>query len=523
MLSYDDIPHEFNVATYFLDRHREEGTAGRTALIADGRPYSYDDLARLTNRVGHVLRDLGLRREQRVLMVLDDGAEFVATWYATLKVGGVTAEVYTFLAPKDYVYYLQYTRAEVAVVGRNVLERFREAAPQSRHLRRVLVVGARPEDLRPGEEHFETLVAQAPDELDPEPTGRDDVAIWKFTTGSTGAPKACVHRMHTPLLSFECYARGVLGFRPDDVVLPVPKLFFGYARDLAALYPFGVGATGVVFAERTTPDTIFRLVAEHRPTILVNVPTMMRAMLDHPAAGEQDLSSLRLVTSAGEALPPDLQRRWDDLFGVEILDGMGSSEAYHIYLSCRPGAVRPGSLGQAVPGYRVTTVAEDGRELGPGEVGRIWVDGPTTAEQYFGDRAKSLETYAGSVVMTGDLGERDEDGFFWYRGRADDLLKVGGIYVAPIEIERALDGHPAVAECAVVGYTEDGLQRPRAYVVVADGHAASDELAGALRDHVRATLSPHKYPRDIRFVAELPRTGSGKIDRQALRQAPVAS
>jgi benzoate-CoA ligase family protein len=503
----------FNVTTWFVDRHLEEGRGGRTALVCGDRHVTYAELAALANRTGHVLRDLGVRQEERVLLALSDGVEFVATWYAAQKIGAVTAEVYTFLPAKDLAYYLEYTRAGVVVVDATTLDRVREARAASPWLRAVLVVGA--EDLRDGEHSFEALVAQAPTELDPAPTSPDDIAIWKFTTGSTGMPKACVHRMATPLRSFEHYARGVLDIREDDLVLPVPKLFFGYARDLAALYPFGVGAAGIVFPERATPERVFELVARHRPTILVNVPTMMRAMLEQP---EHDLSCLRLCTSAGEALPEELHRRWLDSFGVEVLDGIGSSEAYHIYISNRPGASRPGTLGQVVPGYGARVVDEDGGELPDGETGRLWIEGDTAALMYWNAREKSLETFSGDTVMSGDLFARDADGFFHYRGRADDLLKVGGIWVAPQEIEQCLAAHPDVAECAVVGYEEDGLQKPRAFVVL---HHQATPDAAALQAHVKATLSPHKYPRDVRFVAELPKTGSGKIDRRALREVLV--
>jgi benzoate-CoA ligase family protein len=503
----------FNVTTWFVDRHLEEGRGGRTALVGGDRHVTYAELAALANRTGHVLRDLGVRQEERVLLALSDGVEFVATWYAAQKIGAVTAEVYTFLPAKDLAYYLEYTRAGVVVVDATTLDRVREARAASPWLRAVLVVGA--EDLRDGEHSFEALVAQAPTELDPAPTSPDDIAIWKFTTGSTGMPKACVHRMATPLRSFEHYARGVLDIREDDLVLPVPKLFFGYARDLAALYPFGVGAAGIVFPERATPERVFELVARHRPTILVNVPTMMRAMLEQP---EHDLSCLRLCTSAGEALPEELHRRWLDSFGVEVLDGIGSSEAYHIYISNRPGASRPGTLGQVVPGYGARVVDEDGGELPDGETGRLWIEGDTAALMYWNAREKSLETFSGDTVMSGDLFARDADGFFHYRGRADDLLKVGGIWVAPQEIEQCLAAHPDVAECAVVGYEEDGLQKPRAFVVL---HHQATPDAAALQAHVKATLSPHKYPRDVRFVAELPKTGSGKIDRRALREVLV--
>jgi benzoate-CoA ligase family protein len=500
----------FNLATHFVDRHLDEGRGDRTALICGDGHVTYAELAALVNRTGHVLRDLGVRQEERVLLALSDGIEFIATWYGAQKIGAVTAEVYTFLPPKDLAYYLDYTRAGVVVVDATTLDRVREARPASRWLRTLLVVGA--DELQEGEVSFDELTAQAPPALDPALTDPDDIALWKFTTGSTGMPKACVHRAITPLRSFEHYARGVLDVREDDVVLPVPKLFFGYARDLAALYPFGVGAAGIVFPERSTPDKLFELIDRHRPTILVNVPTMMRAMLEQP---ERDLSCLRLATSAGEALPEELHRRWLDTFGVEVLDGIGSSEAYHIYISNRPGAARPGTLGQAVPGYRARVVDEDGRELPDGETGRLWIEGDTAALMYWQAREKSLETYAGDTVMSGDLFARDADGFFRYRGRADDLLKVGGIWVAPQEIEHCLEAHPDVAECAVVGYEEDGLQKPRAFVVLQAGATIDAE---ALQSHVKATLSPHKYPRDVRFVEELPRTGSGKVDRRALRE-----
>jgi benzoate-CoA ligase family protein len=504
----------FNLATYFVDRHLEEGRADRTALIAGDRQVSYGELASLVNRVGQVLRDLGLRQEERILLALSDGVEFVATWYAAQKLGAVTAEVYTFLPAKDLVYYLDYTRAAVVVVDGTTLDRVREARQTLSDRawpRVVLAVGVRASELGAGEASYDALVAAAPDELDPAPTGRDDIAVWKFTTGSTGMPKACVHRTETPYLSFEHYARGVLDMRPDDVVLPVPKLFFGYARDLTALYPFGVGAAGIVFPERTTAAVIFDMIERHEPTILVNVPTMIRAMLEEPG---RNLSCLRLCTSAGEALPVALHDRWNHVFGVELLDGIGSSEAYHIYISARPGRVRPGTLGETVPGYAARVVDVYGEDAPLGETGRLYIQGDTTALMYWGAREKSLETYAGDVVMSGDLFARDADGYFQYRGRADDMLKVGGIWVAPQEIERCLTDHPDVAECAVAGYEEDGLQLPRAFVVLHAGAAAD---AGALQAYVKATLSPHKYPRDVRFLDALPRTGSGKVDRRALR------
>jgi benzoate-CoA ligase family protein len=502
----------FNVADHFVDRNLELGHGDRVALYTPDGATTYRELAALVNRVGNVLLGLGARRGERVLLALSDGVEFVATWYAAQKIGAVTAEVYTFLRPKDYRYFLDYTGARVVIADPVTREALREAGVADRQ---VLVVGG--SDLRENEHDFATLVAEAAETLDTAPTTRDDVAIWKFTTGSTGAPKACVHTAASPIVSHENYALGVLDIRPDDIVLPVPKLFFGYARDLAALYPFGVGGAGIAFPERTTADRIFELIARFRPTILVNVPTMMSAMVAHPSASTQDLSSLRLCTSAGEALPAELHRKWDAMFGVEVVDGIGSSEAYHIYISNRPGAARQGSCGQVVPGYSARVVTDDGTEAPDGEVGVLEVAGGTVALEYFGDEEKSAATYRGDTVHTGDLFSRDADGFFYYHGRADDLLKSGGIWVAPSEIEHCLIGHEDVLECGVAGFEVGGLVRPRAYVVLREDAEGSPELASELRDYVRERLSGHKCPHEIRFVDSLPRTTNGKLDRRALR------
>lgn len=502
----------FNVADYFVDRNLELGRGDRVALLTPHGPTTYNKLASLVNRVGNVLLSLGARRGERVLLALSDGVEFVASWYAGQKIGAVTAEVYTFLQPKDYRYFLDYTGASVVIADPVTLDRLREAGIKDRQ---VLVVGGT--DLRENEHDFATLVAEAPDTLDTAPTTRDDIAIWKFTTGSTGAPKACVHTAASPIISHESYGLGVLDINEDDIVLPVPKLFFGYARDLTALYPFGVGGAGVVFPERTTAERIFELIAQFRPTILVNVPTMMSAMVTHPSASTQDLSCLRLCTSAGEALPAELHRKWDETFGVEVVEGIGSSEAYHIYISNRPGVARQGSCGQVVPGYTARVVTDDGAEAPDGEVGVLEVTGGTVALEYFGDEEKSAATYRGDTVHTGDLFSRDADGFFYYHGRADDLLKSGGIWVAPSEIEHCLIGHDDVVECGVAGMEVDGLVKPRAYVVLREGVEGSPELAAALRDYVRARLAGHKCPQEIRFVGSLPRTTNGKLDRRALR------
>jgi benzoate-CoA ligase family protein len=518
VISDVEVPTRFNVASWFVDRNVEEGRGERVALYVGDREVTYAELAALINRTGHGLRELGLRPGERVLLALGDGAEFVASWYAALKIGAVVAEVYTFLRPKDYGYFLGYTEARVAIVDRTTLEAFREVAPQCPSLDCVLVVGVPAEELREGEVAFDALLTTASAELEPATTDPDALAIWKFTTGTTGAPKAAVHRARDPYVSFQCYARGVLDLREDDLVLPIPKLFFGYARDLTALFNFGVGAAGIAFPERTTPERLFTLIERHRPTVLVQVPTMMNEMSSHPEAWRHDLGSLRICVSSGEALPVEVHRRWLEVFGGEVLEGIGSSEAYHIFISHRPGRVRAGSAGLIVPGYEAKIVDDDGGELGPNEPGELWVAGDSIAVGYWGDEEKSRRTFDGPWIHTGDIFERDGEGYFTYRGRGDDLLKVGGIWVAPAEIENCLIEHPAVREAAVVGYEMEGLTYPRAWVVLRKG-TGDETTAHELTDFVRERLSPHKYPRDIRFLEELPRTATGKVDRKPLRMA----
>jgi benzoate-CoA ligase family protein len=506
----------FNLAAHFLDRNLERGAGGRTALVWDGGSITYAGLADLANRVGNVLRDLGVERGDRVLLALGDGVEFVASWYAVVKIGAVVAELYTFLNEKDYEYYLTYSDARVLVADRAARDRLRAVVPRCPGLGRLLLMGETG-PLKAREVRFEDAVRAASARLEAAPTTADDIALWKFTTGSTGAPKAAVHRHANPLRSFERYALGVLGLGPDDLVLPVPKLFFGYARDLTALFTFGVGAAGVVFPERSTPERLFDLIGRHRPTVLVQVPTMVRQMLDHERAAGADLSCLRLCVSSGEALPAELHLRWRRRFGVELLNGVGSSELYHIFVSNRPGAVRVGSLGQVVPGYVVRLVDEAGADVRAGEPGRAVVRGESAALGYWDPDRGCLPTFAGGWVASDDVLRRDDDGFHWFVGRADSMLKVGGIWVSPTELEAALAEHAAVADCAVVGYQEAGLTLPRAYVVLRpEAEAGGRGLAQELQAFCRSRLSPHKYPRDVRFVAGLPRTPSGKLLRREL-------
>lgn len=518
MSIYSDLPRQFNLTSYFLDSNLENGRADAPALVVEDVTYTYRELCAMTNAIGHVLLSLGVEMEDRVLLALNDSVEFVASWYAVVKIGAVVGEIYPFLQPHDYLYYLNYSRAKVILVDRENLQKVREISSQCPHLRTVLVAG---EDLEL--EHHELSLtrrfAVAPTELRAADTTKDDIALWKFTTGSTGKPKAAVHCQHDPVISFVGYAQQVLNMTQTDRVLAVPKLFFGYARDLVTLFAFGVGACGILFPGRATPERILSLVQQQKPTILVNVPTMMNAMINHPEASSYDVSSLRLNTSAGEALPLAIYQGWGETFGVETINGIGSSEAYHIYISVRPGSGgRAGSLGQIVPGYTAEIMDENGESVADGNVGELWISGESTALMYWNEHEKSKKTFAGDTIHTGDLFRRDSEGYYWFEGRVDDLLKVGGMWVSPLEIENCLLAHEAVQECAVVGVEVNGLTQPCAYIVLATGQFDAIQLVEQLQLHVKTQLAPHKYPREILFVESLPKTGSGKIDRTALAQ-----
>jgi benzoate-CoA ligase len=433
--------------------------------------------------------------------------------------------VNTILPTTDYEYYLEYTRAKVAVVHSSVMERFAPAASHSPYLKHTVVAGWDGSGSLTGLEgssslaSYERLTREASARLETAPTSRDDIAIWLFTSGSTGHPKAAVHLHHDLPYNTECYAKQVLDIHEDDITLSVPKLFFGYATGTNLLFPFAVGGATALFSEWTTAETIFELIQRYRPTILTSVPTMINAMLQvEGARSRYDLSSLRFCLSAGEALPPELYNRWVETFGVEILDGIGSAEMFHIYISNYPGDVVPGSLGRIVPGYEARIVDADGREVASGEMGTLMIKGDSAALCYWNAHEKSKATFAGDWCTSGDQFRIDERGCYWYCGRTDEMLKVSGIYVSPTEIENCLLEHEAVRECAVVGASDDqGLIKPKAFVVTAGGIEPTVELEHELKNFVKAKLAAYKYPRSIEFRDELPKNDRGKIDRKALK------
>lgn len=536
------FPERFNMATYFLDGRIEEGRGDRVAVYYEDEKYTYAEVQRMANRMGNALLALGVEMEDRVLIALPDSIEFVATWFAIAKVGAVITMVHggfggkgggqsgallsTILPTSDYEYYLDYTRAKVAIVHASAISRFAPAASRSRYLKHTVIVGGD----GPGSLHgvegyssivsYEETVSAASDRLETAPTLRDDIAIWLFTSGSTGHPKAAVH-FHSDLpYNTECYAKQVLRINDNDITLSVPKLFFGYATGTNMLFPFAVGGTTALFSERSTAETMFEMIEKFKPTILTSVPTMINAMLQVEGARERyDLSSLRFCLSAGEALPPELYNRWVEAFAVEILDGIGSAEMFHIYISNYPGDVVPGSLGRIVPGYEAKIVDAEGRELPAGEMGTLRIKGGSAALCYWNAREKSRATFAGDWCTTGDQFRVDEQGYYWYCGRTDEMLKVGGIFVSPTEIENCLLEHEAVRECAVIGASdEQKLIKPKAFIVLSEDAARSAELERELKEFVKGRLAVYKYPRWIEFRDDLPKNDRGKIDRKMLKQ-----
>ncbi|HET9983417.1 MAG TPA: benzoate-CoA ligase family protein, partial [Longimicrobiales bacterium] len=501
-------PETFNIADWFLDARVREGKGGRTALRTDRGEWTFAEVQALANRFGNLLRDAGVEPEQRVIIALPDGPEFVGALFGVLKIGAVVVMVNPHLKADAVAAFYDYTRAVVVLAHEESKEAFEEAARGARHLKRLFVLGG---------PDFERRLAAASPALGTFPTHRDDAAIWLFSGGTTGRPKAVVQTHRAYANASERYGRHVVAYGEDDVAISVPKLFFGYAMGAVLFFPFAVGASAVLFPERCTPEAIFERIARHRPTILVNVPTMVAQMVADPAAASQDLSSLRLATSAGEALPVELYNRWKLAFGVELLDGLGTAEMWHIFISNRPGAVRAGTLGTAVPGYDVRICDEDGRELPPGEVGIMRVRGDSRATAYWQNMEATKRAFRGEWYVSEDMLSRDADGYFTYHGRADDMLKVSGKWLAPKDVENCLLQHPAVREVAVVGVSDaDGLVRAHAYVVC---EGASAELAETLKAFVRERLEAYKAPREVVFLDALPRTHLGKVDRGKLRAA----
>lgn len=517
----DALPRTYNATADLIDGNLRAGRGGRIAVREPGRETTYDALAERVNRAGNALRELGLDLEKRALLCLLDTVDFPAAFWGAIKIGAVPVPVNTLLTARDYDFMLRDSRARVLVASGALLEKILPVLPGQPFLRVLLVSdppGPLPSLAGVAVRSFSDALAAASPRLDAAPTTPDDVAFWLYSSGSTGTPKGAIHLHRDLIATAKLYGQGVLGVREDDVFFSAAKLFFAYGLGNGMTFPFSVGATVVLLPDRPTPTSILRVLRESQPTLFFGVPTLYAAILAAPEHRQATRGRMRFCISAGEPLPKDLGERWKAHFGVDILDGLGSTEMLHIFLSLHPGDVKYGTSGRPVGGYEVAIVDDDDRPVRRGDLGELKVSGPSSAVAYWNNREKSLATFRGAWTFTGDKYIQDEDGYYVYCGRADDMIKAGGIWVSPAEVEAALSAHERVLEAAVIGkQDEHGLVKPKAFVVLRPGNAGSPMLAEELQGFVKLRLAPYKYPRWIEFVDALPKTATGKIQRFKLR------
>jgi benzoate-CoA ligase len=512
-------PARFNFARHLITLNAAR--AGKTALIDDLGTLSYGELAERVQRFAGGLLALGLRREDRVFLLMQDSSDWVVGFLGALYAGVVPVALNTLLTPEDYAFMLDNSRAQAALVSGPLLPALQAAMAQTPHELKTLVVSRPTGALPDGAVEFAAVVAGHAPMVKPTDTLADEAAFWLYSSGSTGKPKGTVHTQGNLYWTAELYGKNILALRESDVVFSAAKLFFAYGLGNALTFPLSAGASVVLMAERPTPQATFKRLTEHQPTVFYGAPTGYGGMLASPDLPAKSQVSLRLCSSAGEALPRDIGERWTRHFGCEIIDGIGSTEMLHVFLSNRPGDVRYGTTGKPVPGYEIELRNESGEVVsGANQIGDLFVSGPTSALMYWNNREKSRDTFQGAWTKSGDKYTRDADGYYTYAGRNDDMLKVSGIYVSPFEVEATVMQHPAVLECAVVGKQDtDGLVKTKAFIVLKTGQTLTEaEVKAFVKEH----LAPYKYPRFIEFVSELPKTATGKIQRFKLREMEAA-
>lgn len=507
-------PARFNFAQHLIALN--VGRVAKTAYIDDHEALSYGELTERIRRMAAALLHAGLRREDRVLLLMHDNTDWPVSFLGALYAGIVPVAVNTLLTADDYAFMLQNSRAQGALVSGALMPLLTAAMAKGEHEVRSVFVSHPGADTPPSAIAIRDALAKNAPLDKPADTGADDPAFWLYSSGSTGKPKGTVHTHANPYWTAELYGKPVLGLAESDVCFSAAKLFFAYGLGNSLSFPLSVGATVVLMAERPTPDATFKRWTERSPTVFFGAPTGFAGMLAHPKLPARGEVALHMCSSAGEALPADIGKRFHAHFGCDIIDGIGSTEMLHIFLSNRPGDVRYGTTGKPVPGYELELRGEDGRVVADGEIGDLFIKGPSAALMYWGNREKTRDTFQGAWTKSGDKYVRDANGYYTYSGRSDDMLKVSGIYVSPFEVEATLMQHPAVLECAVIGHEDsEGLTKTKAYVVLKAGQQADD---AQLKAFVKDRLAPYKYPRYIEFLAELPKTATGKIQRFKLRE-----
>ncbi|MCD6393602.1 MAG: benzoate-CoA ligase family protein [Planctomycetes bacterium] len=511
------LPERLNAATVFVDDNVSAGRGAKAAILCGDETVTYQQLAGNVNRLGNALKGLGVGMEERVAIIMPDDAECVYAFFGAMKIGAVSIPTNTMLMAKDYEYLLNNSRARVLIVHPTFLDKITEIREQLRYLEHIIVAG----DGADGFPKLSDLMEKASPQLDAADTSKDDSAFWLYSSGTTGFPKGAIHLHHDMIVAADLYARDTIGIVESDVSFSVAKLFFAYGLGNGLYFPLRMGGKTVLLPGRPMPKTVYEVIDRYQPTVFYGVPTSYAALL-HLAEqeGRTSLGRVRMCVSAGEPLPKPLFDKWLDRFGVEIYDGIGSTEILHIFISNRPGAVKPGSTGQIVEGYEGRIVDDEGNEMGIGETGTLLIKGDSIANGYWNKHEQTKKAFRGHWINTHDKFRLDEDGYFWYAGRADDMFKVSGMAVWPADVESVLISHPAVLESGVVGVPNaEGLIKPRAYVVLKDKNAASDELIKELQTYVKTNAQPHKYPRSIIFTETLPKTATGKIQRYKLRQS----
>jgi len=509
-------PERLNAAAVFVDRHLQQGRADKAAILCNDETITYRDLYEGVNRLGNALLGLGIHMEERVAIIMPDCPECVYAFFGAIKIGAVAIPMNTLLMPTDYEYLINDSRAQVLVIHSSLLDRIEPIRSKLRYVKHVVIAG----DAIESDLSLKELMASTSAELEPADTSKDDSAFWLYSSGTTGFPKGTIHLQHDMIVEADLYSQQAIGLVESDVSFSVAKLFFAYGLGNGLYFSLWVGGTTVLLPDRPVPQKVYEVIDRYQPTVFYSVPTSYAALL-HLAEKEglKSLGKVRMCVSAGEPLPKPLYEKWLERYGVEILDGIGSTEILHIFISNRPGKAKPGSTGQIVPGYEAKIVDDDGRELGVGEVGTLLIKGDSIANGYWNKHEQTKDTFRGEWINTHDKFSLDEDGYFWYAGRTDDMMKVSGLAVWPADVESILASHPAVLESGVVGVPDkEGLIKPRAYVVLKDKQSASEDLVKELQIFVKTNTQPHKYPRTVIFVDELPKTATGKIQRYKLRQ-----
>jgi len=516
----------FNATDYFIDRNVNEGWGDKIAVYTEFKNYTYSNLQKMINKTANAMGQLGLRIDDRIMICMLDVPQFYAVFYGAIKIGAVPIPVNTMLTTEDYEYFLNDSRARVMAISEPLLPLISHISGELPYLRDIIVISEKEGAILP----FKQKYKHAPVEIKTEYTTKDDVGCWLYSSGSTGSPKGAIHSQYDMVTVSESFGKKVLKLTENDILFSGARLFFAYGLGNSGYMPFSVGASVVLNPDPPKPESIFKYMKKYRPTIFFGIPTLYGQMLEYKEKMDKEqgidpekdtdheFSSARICVSAGEALPPDIYYRWKKRFGIDILDGIGSTEMFHIFISNLPGDVKPGATGKPVPGYDIRLIDDDGQEVPNGEIGLLLVKGGSSAQQYWKKREKTRLTMQGEWINSGDKYYKDEDGFYWCAGRGDDMLKVGGIWVSPVEVENCIIEHPAVFEVAVIGKNdENGLTKPKAYVVLKNGFKGSDELEKEIQQWVLDRMAKYKYPRWVEFIKELPKSSTGKIQRFKLR------